>query len=143
MKASTNDTDLDENEWSRYESLLLLLTDIKSISWRFMEFIITFHSSHKKKMPELLYDMFLSHNTSSMSSYSHEEAAAAAGVQQASNCMVTDLHHHHGGAGFHQAGGIDASTSSRGNFNQLAMHFQEQHHSMMVPDERPYDMTDV
>jgi hypothetical protein len=50
----------DKISWSyRYDSLLLLLADIKSISVRLMHFIITFHSD-PKKLPNLLYDMFMS-----------------------------------------------------------------------------------
>ena len=54
-------------EWlNRYDSVLLLLTDIKSLSIRFMQYIIMFHADQQKNMPILLYDMFLSHNMYSM-----------------------------------------------------------------------------
>ena len=53
--------------WSyRYDSLLLLLADIKSVSVRFVHYIINFHSD-PKKLPNLLYDMLKSFGLTSQS----------------------------------------------------------------------------
>lgn len=47
----------------RFESLLLALTDIKSISMRFMHYLIQFKiESPDIQLPHLLYDMFLTQN---------------------------------------------------------------------------------
>ena len=46
----------------RYESYLILLADIKSISMRFMHYIIMFHNDFKIQMPTLLNDMFITQN---------------------------------------------------------------------------------
>nr|ASL70490.1 nuclear receptor [Brachionus rotundiformis] len=47
----------------RFESLLLALTDIKSISMRFMHYLIQFEKeSPEIQLPNLLYDMFLTQN---------------------------------------------------------------------------------
>ncbi|RNA23783.1 estrogen receptor beta, partial [Brachionus plicatilis] len=47
----------------RYESLLLALTDIKSISMRFMHYLIQFKvEAPHIQLPHLLYDMFLTQN---------------------------------------------------------------------------------
>ena len=56
MRADKSST---ESSWSyRYDSFLLLLADIKCVSMRFMHFIITCQDD-PKKLPNLLYDMFL------------------------------------------------------------------------------------
>jgi hypothetical protein len=54
----------------RYESIILLLADIKSISMRFMHYIITFYTEYKIKLPGLLYDMFLTQNMFGLASKS-------------------------------------------------------------------------
>lgn len=55
--------------WSyRYDSLLLLLTDIKSISMRFMHYLIMFHTKHKIRLPTLFYDMYETQNVFGLTS---------------------------------------------------------------------------
>jgi hypothetical protein len=55
----------------RYDSLLLLLSDIKFISMRFVNFIITSHSD-PKQLPNLLYDMFLTQKIFTLTSKNEE-----------------------------------------------------------------------
>jgi len=53
----------------RYESYLILLADIKSISMRFMHYIIMFHNDFKIQMPTLLNDMFITQNMFGLTSH--------------------------------------------------------------------------
>lgn len=53
----------------RYESYLILLTDIKSISMRFMHYIIMFHHDFKIDLPPFLKDMFLTQNAFGLTTY--------------------------------------------------------------------------
>ena len=53
----------------RYESYLLLLADIKSISMRFMHYIIMFQNDYNIQMPTLLNDMFITQNMFGMTAH--------------------------------------------------------------------------
>ena len=51
--------DLAKVSWSyRYESLLVMLADVKSIGMRFMQYLLGFHVDFKLKLPNLLSDVF-------------------------------------------------------------------------------------
>ncbi|CAF0742425.1 unnamed protein product [Brachionus calyciflorus] len=65
------ETKLNSRSSLRYESLLLILTDIKSISMRFMHYLIQFKIENSNiQMPNLLYDMFLTQNMFGLTSKS-------------------------------------------------------------------------
>jgi hypothetical protein len=94
----------------RYDSLLILLSDIKSISIRFVHAVFMFHAEYKIEMPTLLYDMLTrSQNLFGMTALrSHQQqqqqqlfrAHSAANnfdmiEEEDDHHQISNHHHHH------------------------------------------------